>query len=279
MSEKFKKLINEGWKNHDRKSQEVADSLFEGFHLLETPEQFPPFVSLAIHTIGGHLGQWSKAEELLQELTRLDSFQNDSCVYRGLSALSYIQNNLDNFQKYLALCPKEEKDSEVRIYAMAANELVGQKEIKRAKEVFHLTLTKMSSNLEKGDSSARAMAICGNNLACELEEKEVRSEEENEFMVLAAQTARKYWEVAGSWVEVERAEYRLAMSLMKANRFNEALEHARNCERICLENEAAPFEKFFAYEALTKVNQALCAHTKTQVKDEYQAYCTVPFMD
>jgi hypothetical protein len=95
-------------------------------------------------------------------------------------------------------------------------------------------------------------------------------------MILAAETGRKYWELAGTWVEVERAEYRLAMTYMHAGQLDKALKHARLCESICNENDAAPFEKFFAAEALVKVQRARCVEYKSKVKEEYQSYCNIP---
>lgn len=62
----------------------------------------------------------------------------------------------------------------------------------------------------------RALAVTGNNLACTLEEKNHRSLQETELMILASRTARKYWELAGGWLEISRAEYRLAMNYLQA---------------------------------------------------------------
>jgi hypothetical protein len=42
-------------------------------------------------------------------------------------------------------------------------------------------------------------------------------------MIFAAKTTRKYWEIAGTWLEIERAEYRLAMTYLAAGDLNVAL--------------------------------------------------------
>ena len=93
-------------------------------------------------------------------------------------------------------------------------------------------------------------------LASALEEKETRSPAETELMILAAQVSRKCWEIAGTWLEIERAEYRLANTFLKAGNFDQAFVHAQNCLQLIKDNNAGALEYFFAYEALALVEQA-----------------------
>ncbi|MDP2307547.1 MAG: hypothetical protein Q8P18_16085 [Pseudomonadota bacterium] len=58
----------------------------------------------------------------------------------------------------------------------------------------------------------RSIAMTGNNLAVSLEQRVQRSPEEDTLMLRAAQVARVFWGRAGTWLNVERAEYRLAMT-------------------------------------------------------------------
>ena len=95
-----------------------------------------------------------------------------------------------------------------------------------------------------------ALAVGGNNLAAALEERPQRSAEEAAAMVGAAASALKYWRLAGSWLEEERAEYRLARSLLQAGRCDEAQAAARRCIEVCLRHAAPPFELFFAHAVL-----------------------------
>jgi hypothetical protein len=69
-------------------------------------------------------------------------------------------------------------------------------------------------------------------------------------MVVAAEGALRYWRLAGTWLEEERAEYRLARSLLQAGNPAAAAEHARRCVDICAANDAPPFERFFGYAVL-----------------------------
>ena len=65
------------------------------------------------------------------------------------------------------------------------------------------------------------------------------------------------WERAGTWLEVERAEYRLALCWLAAGDPALGLQHARYCESIVQENGSAPLEVFFAAEALCLSARAL----------------------
>ena len=63
---------------------------------------------------------------------------------------------------------------------------------------------------------AWSAAVAGNNLAATLEEKPDRDAFETEGMLTAAQGGLHHWKLAGGWMEEERAEYRLARSLLQA---------------------------------------------------------------
>jgi hypothetical protein len=107
------------------------------------------------------------------------------------------------------------------------------------------------------DSPAiRALAIGGNNLAAALEEKTDRTLAQTAGMVDAARAALAYWKRAGTWLEEERAEYRLANSLLQAGSPAAAAESARRCVAICMQQAAMPFERFFGHAVLAQALRA-----------------------
>ncbi|HEY8708172.1 MAG TPA: hypothetical protein VIM34_09255, partial [Burkholderiaceae bacterium] len=112
------------------------------------------------------------------------------------------------------------------------------------------------SGLDAADPMNRALAVTSNNLACTLEHKTHRSTRECELMILAAQAARRYWERAGTWLETERAEYRLAMTWLQAGDPAQAREHAQACLDIVAANGAVALERLFGWEALGHVEHA-----------------------
>jgi hypothetical protein len=75
-------------------------------------------------------------------------------------------------------------------------------------------------------------------------------------MIAAAECGLASWKQAGTWLEEERAEYRLARSLLQAGQPEPAIQSATRCIEICKANDAPPFEQFFGYSALALAQRA-----------------------
>jgi hypothetical protein len=142
----------------------------------------------------------------------------------------------------------------IRATATAASHLA-ERDTARAIVLWQDALARCNSMQPATDDPChRALAVTGNNLACTLEEMPERSTAQRQLMIEAAQAARKHWELAGTWKEVAWAEYRLAMTWLKAESGAQALTHARAFQDLVLAKEAPAVEQFFAAQAL-----ALCA--------------------
>jgi hypothetical protein len=75
-------------------------------------------------------------------------------------------------------------------------------------------------------------------------------------MLMAAEGGLRYWKQAGTWLEEERAEYRLARSRLQAGETAAAVQSAERCVRVCKRNGAPPFELFFAHAVLAFAQRA-----------------------
>jgi hypothetical protein len=75
-------------------------------------------------------------------------------------------------------------------------------------------------------------------------------------MVQAARSALRYWKQAGTWLEEERAEYRLTKSLLHAGEAAAAAQSAQRCADVCIANAAPPFELFFARAVMAQARRA-----------------------
>jgi hypothetical protein len=249
--------LNLAWNDHANKTAEVADRLLAAHELIESPEQIPRLAQLLTHVYGEHLGQWEKGIELLLKMKSIPVFANGGGLEPvGLAAITRSIAVLE-----IACGRKTGVDDlslsdQVRVLATAASALSEKKDSERAQHYFRDAIGRAQLGLQKNDPANRALAVTGNNLACALEEKNSRSVSESDFMILSAQTARKYWEIAGTWMEVERAEYRLSQTYLKANNFVKSLEHAQDCLEIAIANDAPPLELLFGYEALALAERA-----------------------
>jgi hypothetical protein len=75
-------------------------------------------------------------------------------------------------------------------------------------------------------------------------------------MLTAAAVARRAWIRAGTWLQVERAEYQLALCHAVAGDGKAARVHALACLAICKANGADAVEHFYAEEALARAERA-----------------------
>jgi hypothetical protein len=99
--------------------------------------------------------------------------------------------------------------------------------------------------------------VAGNNLAAALEELPARSEPLTLGMLRAAEVGLRYWQRAGTWLETERAEYRLARSRLAAGDATGALAAAERCAALCVAAQAPDFERVFAQAVLAQSRRAV----------------------
>jgi len=248
----FDEFTKKCWAEHAEDSSGVANRLGDGFGLIEKIEQLAQFAHLSTHVFGEHLGEWQRGIEFLDQLKAISKKQFDleiePGILRSIAILKYclIENaegKEENF--YVGLVPSEQ----IRVLASAAGALTAQKQMGRGIAAFHKAVD-AAAGLAKDDPANRALAVGANNLACTLEELSPRSAEETKLMVMAAQVARKYWEIAGTWKEVFWAEYRLSRSFLKADFSSEAVMHSEKCLSIANAKGAGAVEFFYAFEAL-----------------------------
>ena len=252
----FETLLEQAWTDHATDPSGVAGQFHTLIALVETSEQVAPAAQLITHVMGEHLGQWELGIDYLESLRARsgDSEAATLAINRFVAVLEVAsgKNETDQSLSDEAFVVSDR----IRVLAMAAGALTSR-DSARAEALFRQSLElAKSTDLRPSDPANRALAVVGNNLACTLEEKSERSSSEIKLMILAAQTARKYWAIAGTWLETSRAEYRLAMTYTKAGQFDLALTHAQNSLRISKENAAPQAELSSAHEAIAMIKRA-----------------------
>lgn len=243
----FDNFLDQAWSDHAKDANAVAARLEDGVALIEKNEQIPAIASLATHIYGEHLGLWKDGLAFLGSLRNSKHFvpetESEQAISRSMAILKLASGDktaLDGFAN----------SDQIRILATAASALSERNQPEQAHSYFKQALELTQTGLSKEDPANRALAVTGNNLACALEEKSKRSESEIALMILAAEAGRKFWEIAGGWNEILWAEYRLAITHMKARTLQKALDHAQTCIEIAVENNAGAMELFYGYEAL-----------------------------
>ena len=250
----LKTFIAECWEQHATDAPAVALRLPHGLDRVSDEAGLLGLAQLAHHVYGEHLGAWADGLKYLAALGRLPAFDahgaSGSTLLRLRASLALAGGEGDLRSTLSA-------SDRVRVGALAASSLSGH-DIGRATQLFQEALAEArSADLPTDDPVNRSLAVTGHNLACTLEEKVGRNAQERELMILAARASRHYWEVAGTWLETARAEYRLAMTWRQAGDLVQARSHAQLCLEIVQNQPEAPaLEHFFAWEALGVVERA-----------------------
>jgi hypothetical protein len=243
----FGDYLNQAWDLHQKSPEEVAANLSNGLKLAQIASDISGLAHLAAHVFAEHLGQYEKGLEFISILKdqSINDDNSNAALKRFESVLKVCENS--NFDiSYLS------ESDKCRVLALAASALAGTKNISQA-SVFFEQAEVVATKLATTDAAVRSMAITGNNLACALEEKNTLTEDEKKLMLKAAHAGLHYWKLVGTWLETERAEYRLSQSYFRLRDLLSSIKHANQCLTICEANNAGALEFFFAYESLTKI--------------------------
>jgi hypothetical protein len=243
----FDAFIESAWETHAEQTREVAERLAASLHRVEQPAQLARYAALVGHVYGEHLGELDAGIALLQRLgaTPVGHGHPEArqAVARHVAALRHVAGvpgALDGLGSA----------GRVGGRAAAAAIQAGRRSFDAALASYRQALDEAEAGLPADSPAVRALAVGGNNLAAALEEKTDRTPAQTAGMVDAARAALAHWKRAGGWLEEERAEYRLAHSLLQAGQATAAVESARRCVAVCTRHQAAPFEQVCAHAVL-----------------------------
>jgi hypothetical protein len=179
-----------------------------------------------------------------------------SAINRSCAAIAFAADSQADSKASAVPSITLNPENHLMALALAASILVGQKQCPRAISAYQQALEIAGKTPNLSLAAHRSLAVGGNNLAAELEEKKDRSDVETRGMLMAARGGLKYWALAGTWLEVERAHYRLARSLLQAGQAMAAVENSQHCVDICVQNKAPAFELFFGQAVLAISHRA-----------------------
>ncbi len=268
----FDSFLDQAWNDHAEQPAAVAERLAgTGLALLQQESQVQQLAALAQHVHGEHLGRWAEGLAFQQRLAALPLVAAGSPAAASLQRFSAVLKLAGGLADERPGLPAGEA---ARITAMAAAAL-GPHDTARAGALL-VEAAAAAQALPDTDPAVRALAVAGNNLACALEDLPARSEAERALMIHAAGTAREFWARAGTWLETERAEYRLARTWLKAGDPARAQQHARQCLDIVQANCDVPLEHYFGLEALALAQRAAgeaeaCAATLARMRVTFDA--------
>ena len=83
-------------------------------------------------------------------------------------------------------------------------------------------------------------------------EKESRTVDEDDLMLLSANASAYHWRQVGTAANFARSEWQMSRVYSVLGRAEPALHHATRCLQICQENGIGDWDLGFAYEALAR---------------------------
>lgn len=251
--EAFDDFLKSAWAEHGDQPQRVADRLVASLSMVQSPGQVRPYAGLVAHVYGEHLGRWQDGIALLEALRALPANDGSAAVTasiaRSVATLRHASGDRGAIGEL-------EAHDRVAVLAGAAAMFTGRGELGAAIAAYTQALQLAEGSLPADSAAVRALAIGGNNLAQALEGKPDADAAELAAMVTAAEGGLTFWKQAGTWLEEERAEYRLTRSLLRAGRAREAIASAQRCIEVCHRNAAPAFEQFFGEAMLALAHRA-----------------------
>jgi hypothetical protein len=248
----FDLFIETGWNDHADHPHEVADRLAASLGVIETPAHIAPYARLVTHVYGEHLGEWTRGIALLESLRALPQAggaAEAAALGRSLAALRYCSGDRSVIAGFAT-------EDSITVLATASSAFAGLRDHSAAIAAYEDALQRAAGGLPDKSPALRALAIGGNNLAAALETKPARTPQESLGMLAAADGGVRYWRRAGTWLEEERAYYRLARSQLATGLAEAAAASALRCLAVCAEHDAPAFERFFGYAVLGMAQRA-----------------------
>lgn len=250
----FSEYLEKAWNEHGNNPEVTAASIESGLGLCRSADDVNGLIHLTTHLYSDHLPRFTEGERKLREIGQSEFAKGTSAefaVARSIAAFRICEGVIDPVNDRMGLTPADLARA-LAIAATALSVRASERSERFLREALKLADT---LDLSTADGVARSLAVTGNNTAASLEEVPTLSDQQKRLMLLAAETGRKFWEIAGTWLQVERAEVRWALSCMKALRFDEARSHARLAIEICQKNDAKPIEFFLGYEAVARIEK------------------------
>lgn len=249
-------FVSQGWADHAGDALGVMARFPAGIALVTEVRHLAPFAALVTHVSAEHLGRYVEGIALLTGLQKVPLYDartpEGKAVLRSMAVLHLCAGNLAESARCETAAGSggafPAASDRIRVLAVASSALAGQHRIEEASAMFSEALALAAYGPSSADPAARAMAVTGNNLASELEQRKPLAPRERALMLEAARAGRRFWQIAGTWHEVERAEYRLAQSHLAAGDAESAVAHAAHCLAIVEANGNEPGEAFFARE-------------------------------
>lgn len=242
----FQKYIDDAWAKHAKETNVVVESYNTAMGFLQSEEDVLGLMRLISHIATDHNFNFDIAVNALEKLqahTLAQAPSTQSHLKCQIATMRFISQPKEDVSHFSV-------SDRTMIFIAAASSCLFQKNFSKAEALLNNAIAASHSLKDAKDPAFRTLAMCTNNMASEISQRTVLNQQEKKFMMDLAHYARNFWEKAGTWLHVERAEYYLSKYYRKIGDLQSAENHAQLCLQICEKEKAEPLEHFFAHESL-----------------------------
>lgn len=236
-------FLNDAWSYHDRESERLVGELEA---VIEAPpELLASFVQLAVHTIGEHMGDWSRAYALGRRILRGHEASGQTApAWKRLYVAAVLSSDGVGATE-LELAALNVADTPVAsVLSMRMNlaeALVSSRRAGEAGRIYGPALD-LVDRIAPTSALDRAVAVASNNLAWTLYDLSARSPDEDALMKRAADASLAAWRRCGSWINEELALYLNARVAHTQGDTASALDLAGTGLQVIAANGRRPFD-------------------------------------
>lgn len=252
MASAFDAFLQQAWADHAAQPEAVALRLRTDTPAPATADQLAALVRFVVHLCGEHLGAFEDARWRLAALARhpLADATVQSALRVGAASLTLAEAGRADRSGFTL-------EEHIRCEAAAAAISLGRRNTGRAMTLLRTARERLATMPDAGAAVHRPLAVACHNMAWELHDRgDARSAADTAAMLDLAAGSKRHWAQAGTWLEVQRGDYELALCHLSAGLPELALRFATQCQAACIQNDAPPYEHFFAHEALARVQHA-----------------------
>lgn len=248
----FDAFLHQAWADHAAQPERVASRLRTATPAPASPQQLNALIQLVVHVCAEHLGDF---EDGRWRLAALRTHQHadastESALQVALAALHLAETGVADRAGFSL-------EEMVRSEGSAAAICLGRHDTERAMRLLNAARECIAATSKASAAAHRPLAIACNSMLWELHDRGARRNvSDTAAMLDVAAACRLHWSHAGTWVEVERADYGLALAHLSAGQPARALGFANRCLEACVANNAPAYEMFFAHEALARTHHA-----------------------
>lgn len=255
MASSFDEFLQQAWADHAEQPDVVAARLRNDTPAPQTADQLAALARFVVHLCGEHLGAFDDGRWRLAALVThpLADANAQSALRVGLASLTLAETGAADRRGFSL-------EEQLRTEAAAATICVGRHDTERGLALLRAArqrVAAMPGAAADAPALHRPLGVACHNMAWDLHDRgDARSAEETAAMLECAAGSKQHWSKAGTWLEIERGDYDLARCHLAAGQLDPALDHAGQCLATCMQNDAPPYERVFAHEALALVQHA-----------------------